>query len=349
MPTLEQARIDYRANSVRWGFTWALSCAVLWGLWYLPSSAIWTQTPFSTLASGPSSQLLLAAVIITTFNALAVVLFLILWMASLQKLGEYGRTLRQMKKLSIWYFLAAIFGGPCAIFGSYVAIAYVGPVFAAIAGLLYPIIGATLARLWYNEKITKRAAIGIFIIVAGGVAIFAPGLWSEFHGNGTGNWLGYVGGAMAAVGWGVEGAIAGRALDVSDPDVGLPIRFTAEALYWVCIAVPLAIIFGGWQVVEIIQQTFHFWTIVWLLMAGLTFGFCYVSWYKSFPLIGVGRGQAIGALYGLFSVVFLAVFAFQFPQWYFLIGLALTILGGFVMYTESDDVMEVIRDVGHTG
>lgn len=81
------------------------------------------------------------------------------------------------------------------------------------------------------------------------------------------------------------------------------------------------------------------------MLAGVTFAFCYVSWYKSFPLIGVGRGQAIASLYGLSAVIFLAVFTLELPEWNFLAGLALFVTGGFVMYTENDEVLEVVRAV----
>jgi drug/metabolite transporter (DMT)-like permease len=98
-------------------------------------------------------------------------------------------------------------------------------------------------------------------------------------------------------------------------------------------------------VVELVIATFNWAAMGWLTLAGVTFAFCYVSWYKSFPLIGVGRGQAIAALYGLFAVIFLAIFTFNIPEWNFLVGLALFVLGGFVMYTENDEVLEVVRAV----
>lgn len=346
MHALEQARLQYRARSVRWGFIWAFWCAVLWGAWYVPGTAVWSEVPYVNMTFETQGEFLLAAAVITTFNAVAVLLFLFLWNGVLGKWGEYGRTIRRMRKISKWYFLAAIFGGPCAIFGSYLAIGYVGPIFAAIAALLYPVIGATLARLWYNENITVRAAVGIFIIIAGGVSIYAPGIFAEFSGTGSGAWLGYLGGAMAAIGWGVEGAIAGRALDVTDPDVGITVRFTAEVIYWVLLILPGVALLTDAPIAQVVSATFSPWTIVWLLLAGITFGFCYVAWYKSFPLIGVGRGQAIAALYGVFAVVFLAVFTLDLPEWHFLLGLSLTVLGGFVMFTERSEVMEVVRSVG---
>lgn len=341
--TMEKARALHRTRSVRWGYIWALWCAVFWGAWYLPGTAVWSAAPYKFMSFETTEEFLLAAAVITAFNGVGVLLFLFLWLASLEKLGEYWRTLRRFSTISKWYFLAAIFGGPCALFGSYLAIGFVGPIFAAVSALLYPIIGATLARLWYNEKITLRAALGILVIVIGGVSIFAPGLLSESSDTSSLVWIGYMGGAMAAFGWGVEGAVAGRALDMTDPDVGITIRFTAEVIYWVFLLLPAAAFYFDAPVVEVVSATFNFWAIVWLLLAGLSFGFCYVAWYKSFPLIGVGRGQAIGALYGVFAVVFLAIFAFQFPGWNFLLGLSLTVGGGFLMITESEDVVEVVR------
>lgn len=42
-------------------------------------------------------------------------------------------------------------------------------------------------------------------------------------------------------------------------------------------------------------------------------------------------------------MIFLAVFAFQFPGWNFLLGLSLTVSGGFLMITESAEIVEVVR------
>ena len=44
---------------------------------------------------------------------------------------------------------------------------------------------------------------------------------------------------MTAVGWGLEGAVAGRVMDITDSDVGVTIRYTAEPIYWFLIIIPL--------------------------------------------------------------------------------------------------------------
>jgi drug/metabolite transporter (DMT)-like permease len=339
---LEQARLDYQVRSVHWGFYWALWCAILWGAWYIPGTAIWYETPFVDIDVANPGAFLSAAVVITALGSIACLLFLFLWLAVLGKWGEYGRTIRRFK-ISKWYYFAAIFGGPIALFGSYLAIGYVGPVFAAIAALMYPIIGATLAKFWYHERISARATVGIAVILIGGVSIYLPGLQTESTTPGSSVWLGYMGGLMAAVGWGIEGAIAGRILDVSDPDVGITIRFTAEVFYWLCLILPAVVFFSEWDIIQLVSSALNSNAIIWILLAGVTHGYCYVAWYKSFPLIGVGRGQAIAALYGVFAVLFLAIFTLSLPEWYFLIGLSLAVLGSFIMFTEKLDMLEVIR------
>jgi drug/metabolite transporter (DMT)-like permease len=338
-----QLRLDYRNRQVRWGFIWALWCAVLWGAWYVPGTVVYSEVPFVDLA-GSTGDYLLAAMVITMLNAIAVLLAMYLWVAVLGKTKDYVRTMRRVR-ISRWYLPAGL-AGMLAIFGSILAIAYVGPQFAAVAALLYPIIGALVARLWYNERITRRAAVGIIVIVAGGVIIFAPGIVGELTGAGTGGLLGYVGGALAFVGWGLEGAIAGRALDVSDPDVGLTLRFTAEVGLWLVVAVPIALALAGGRLWTTIGAALANPTdLLLLVLLGLTFGFCYVAWYKSFPLIGVGRGQAIAALYGPMALVWLYLFTLKPPGIQFVIGAAVAVIGSFVLFTEKRDVLEVVRAV----
>lgn len=339
----QRLRVDHRNRQVRWGFIWAIWCAVLWGAWYVPGTAIYSEVPFVNMAD-TTGDYLLAAMVITSLNAIAVLLAMYVWIAVLGKSKDYVRTMRQVK-ISRWYAPAGL-AGMLAIFGSIVAIAYIGAAFAAVAALLYPIVGAFVAKIWYNERITRQAALGIVVIVAGGVVIFTPGIVGEMTGAGTGGWLGYLGGVLAFIGWGLEGAIAGRALDVSDPDVGLTLRFTAEVGLWLVIAVPITLILAGgdlWTTVGAALANPA--NLLLLLLLGLTFGFCYVSWYKSFPLIGVGRGQAIAALYGPLALVWLYLFTLELPGWEFAVGGLVAVAGSFILFTEKRDVLEVIRAV----
>ena len=164
------------------GYMWALFCAVFWGIWYLPGTVVWVLNPFDEMygaiaaTNGDGVSLVVTAVLITAFNALTVMLALMLWNGVLGKYGELGRTLKEFQPCSKWFFLASIFGGPMAILGSFIAMGFIGGAFAAVAGLLYPVVGSILAYYWYGEKISKRAAIGIAVIVLGGISIYGGGL-----------------------------------------------------------------------------------------------------------------------------------------------------------------------------
>jgi hypothetical protein len=96
-PALQAARARYTETGVRWGFIWALWCAILWGAWYVPGYALFFEEPFAA-ASATTGGLLKTAAAITTLNAIFVLLAMFVWMAALNKIGEYRRTLGQARR-----------------------------------------------------------------------------------------------------------------------------------------------------------------------------------------------------------------------------------------------------------
>jgi len=335
---LQNLRRNDNAKRRKYGYMWALFCAILWGLWYIPGTVIWVLNPFDEMFAqiaalkGDSVSLVMTAVLITAFNALTVLLALTVWIAVLGKLGETKRTIKQFRPCSKWFFLASIFGGPIAILGSFMAMGLIGGAFAAVAALLFPIVGAFLASIWYGEKISKRAALGILVILTGGISLYGGSLLTEFQ-SGSIPYLGLLGGLMTALGWGIEGAIAGKGLDVAEPDAGLYIRFLSETLLWWIIIIPVLAIMG-FPMFTFAAQIFEPLVILVLLFAGITFGFCYVTWYKSFPLVGVGRGQAVGTLAALVAVISIYLFFGTAPGIAIVLAAILCISGGVIMITE---------------
>jgi len=344
---LNQAIHKHQARNQRWGFMWAIWTAILWGAWYVPGTALWYEHPYVDIAAGDQSLRLAATAVMTWIHAVAVMIFLLLWNGVLGKVRDYGRTIVRFRKISKWYALASLFGGPMAIFGSYMAMGYVGPVFAAITSLFYPVVGAVIARLWYKEKISARAALGMGIIILGGMVIYGPGLFGEMDLTSNHAWLGYVGGVMSAIGWGAEGAVAARAMDVTDPDIGIQCRFSFEVLFWGALILPILAIFTDLPIGALITTTLtEGKALLWIVLASACHAYCYTSFYKSFSLIGVGRGEAVGNLYAVFALLFIAAFTLQLPQWYFLVGLVLTVLGSFVMFGESAEATAQLREIG---
>lgn len=343
---MNQAIALHQRRNQRWGFMWALWTAILWGAWYVPGTALWYERPYADIPVDHQSLRLAATAVMTWVHAITVLGFLLLWNAVLGKLRDYGRTLVRFRRISKWYALASLCGGPMAIFGSYLAMGYVGPVFAAITSLFYPVVGAVIARLWYREKISRRTAIGMAIIIAGGMVIYGPGLFGEMDLNNNHAWLGYVGGVLSALGWGAEGAVAARAMDVTDPDVGIQCRFSFEVLFWGLLILPALALFSDLPIGGLVISTLASGkAMLWILLAAACHAYCYTAFYKSFSLIGVGRGEAIGNLYAVFALIFIAAFTLQLPQWYFLVGLALTVLGSFVMFAEPAESVAQLRDL----
>jgi drug/metabolite transporter (DMT)-like permease len=321
--------------------------AVLWGVWYVPGTALWYEHPYADIPEDSVALRLSATAVMTWVHAIGVFLFLLLWNATLGKVPDYVRTIVRFRRISKWYALASLCGGPMAIFGSYMAMAYAGPVFAAISSLLFPVVGAVVAAVWYRETITRQAALGMAIIILGGLSIYAPGLFGTAGAAGPDSWLGYVGGVLSALGWGAEGAVAGRAMDVSDPDVGIQCRFSFEILFWGVLILPALALFTTIPVGPLLIATVtNGRAMLWIMLAAATHAYCYTSWYKATSLIGVSRTGGIGNLYALFALIFIAGFTLQFPAWYFLIGLALAIAGSFVMFGESAESVANLRDVG---
>lgn len=343
--SLDKALHQHFLRSQRWGFSWAIWTAVLWGAWYVPGTAMWYEEPFVSIDNGDHGMRMAATAVMTWIHAVVVLFFLMIWNGTLGKLGDYGRTIIRFRRISKWYALASLCGGPMAIFGSYMAMGYVGPVFAAITSLFYPVVGAVIARLWYQEKISGRAALGMTIIIMGGVIIYGPGLFGEINISENHAWLGYVGGIMSAIGWGAEGAVASRAMDVTDPDVGIQCRFTFEILFWGVLVLPLIFLFTELPVLALLTDMLSSQMVmIWMVLASICHAYCYTSFYKSFSLIGVGRGEAIGNLYGVFAVIFVMLFTLELPEWYFLIGLVVTVSGSFVMFREPAETVSKLRE-----
>ncbi|WP_406655824.1 DMT family transporter [Methanolobus sp. ZRKC2] len=349
---LENLVRNENKSRVRWGFTWAIICAVLWGLGYVALSMLWIVPPFGEWLIFPegASGYIVATIIITTSTAIFFSLVLTLyWIGGQGKLADLTRTIRFFK-VSKWYALAAAFGGPIAIFGSTIAIGYIGAAFAASAALLCSVVGAITAKFWYGENITRRAWIGICLIMTGGVFIWNPSqMVAEIMNPAApeGIWLGYLGGIMSAIGWGLEGAVAARVLDVTDADTGLVVRFISESLIWILILWPVSmLVFGFDTMITVISATLTSSSfLIWVIITSLSLGVCYVALYKTYPLIGVGRGLSISTLYVPCAIVFLYIFMGVPVAWWLILGASIAIAGTFVMYWESgDSLLECTRD-----
>lgn len=359
---VEEYKKANHKKKVQIGLIMGILCALYWGIWYVPGYAIW-NLPFLTDLSvnlsdhglSDDATTILACVFLTAINAIACALVLFVWNGGLGKMREFKRTTVEFKAAS-HYFLMAGGCGAIAVSGTYLAASFLSPGFAAVAGLLYPIVGTTLSVLVLKQKVSKRGYLSIIVILIGGITLYSGSIITggTVGANAT---LGIIGGLMAAIGWGCEGAVAGKALDYCEPDVGLHLRFCFEALIWIVILIIIAItgvpIFS--TIGAMLTDPVSLFAV---LLIGLSFAWCYVAWYKSFPFLGVPRGQAVGSLYAMCAIIFLCLFfgpesALGYDDDSMLIivgstilGMIICLVGSFLMASENTEDLVSLKNTG---
>ena len=341
----------------RFGIIAALLCAVYWGVWYVPGYAVWEMPDFLPAAmvnmenAGYDSDITytMACILLCLVNAIIDTLILFIWNGALGKMGELKRTFVEFKAANIYFLYAGICGAG-AVFGTYVAAQFLNPGFAAVAGVLYALVGTIMSVLYLHQKVTKRGYIAVVIMIVGAFVLFAGTI---FGGAESSNMtLGIIGGAMCAICWGLEGTFAGKALDYCEPDCGIQLRFFWETVLWIIVCVVLAIsgvpIFS--TMASIVTDPYILLVVI---LLGFSFAWCYVTWYKSFPFIGVARGQAIGSLYAACSIVFMVLFfgvdnaigghdmAHVLPT---IGGLIICLFGSYLIATEDAEGLVSLKD-----
>ncbi|MBE6520804.1 MAG: DMT family transporter [Thermoplasmata archaeon] len=341
----------------RFGIIAALLCAVYWGVWYVPGYAVWEMPDFLPAAmvnmenAGYDSDVTytMACILLCLVNAIIDTLILFIWNGALGKMGELKRTFVEFKAANIYFLYAGICGAG-AVFGTYVAAQFLNPGFAAVAGVLYALVGTIMSVLYLHQKVTKRGYIAVVIMIVGAFVLFAGTI---FGGAESSNMtLGIIGGAMCAICWGLEGTFAGKALDYCEPDCGIQLRFFWETVLWIIVCVVLAIsgvpIFS--TMASIVTDPYILLVVI---LLGFSFAWCYVTWYKSFPFIGVARGQAIGSLYAACSIVFMVLFfgvdnaigghdmAHVLPT---IGGLIICLFGSYLIATEDAEGLVSLKD-----
>lgn len=327
-----------KVNRVKWGFIWAIICAVLWGFGYIPLTVFWGVEPFLD----PEVDYIEASIFISAFQSIVFgIVLAVIWVGLNGKIKEVGKTVKKLA-VSKWLFTGAIFGGPMALMGTALAIGYIGGAFGASFTLLAAVVGTVLGRLVYKEKLSIKTILGIVLIIVGAVIILDPqGFIDEVTAGGS--IIGYIGGVMAAVGFGTEGIFASRAIDVTDSDSSVIVKYISESIMWICIIFPIGFLmfpdFGDFLVSVVTSGDFMFW----MLIAALSLGMCYVAMYKCYPLIGVGRTVSFTAFYVPVSIVGLALFLGQEISLFIIIGTIIAIAGMFVMYWEKDEMADSVR------
>nr|WP_315019894.1 hypothetical protein [uncultured Aminipila sp.] len=215
------------------------------------------------------------------------------------KLGDFFRSVKT--KPGALIAIAALAGGPIASTAYVVSLQLAGTIVVPITALC-PAVGAILSRILYKQKLTARTILGIAICFGASFMIASTGFGGEAP---QGLVLGMIVAFVAALGWGVEGCVAGYATCMVDYEIGITIRQITSGLTNLIILVPLFGIISngslGFSLDLLAKATTDGGAMIWFVISGFLSVYCYNLWYKGNSMCGTALGMATNATYSFFS------------------------------------------------
>lgn len=225
--------------------------------------------------------------------------------------------------------VAAILGGPVAMGCYLLGIQFCGSAYTMPISALCPVVGAILARIFMNQKMSTRVGMGMLICIMGTALIsFTPpeGNYPHFY-------LGLLFAFGSALGWGAEGALATFGMSMVNPDVAITIREITSGLASTLIVVPL--ISGISMYGELLKTPA---TLLVVAAAGLAGAISFLTWYKANAMIGVASGMALNITYSLWGLVFAFFVTGVSLSVYLVIGAVAVTLGAMLVVVNPLEV-----------
>lgn len=200
-----------------------------------------------------------------------------------------------------WVVIAAIIGGPVGMTGYVLAVNYMGASIGAVASAIFPAIGSILAYIFLKEKMKWYQWIFLVFTLLGVYGLsYSPELEIKNF------WLGILGAAMCAFGWGIEAVVLAKCL--KDPEVldeyALQIRQTTSAIVYGIILLP---ILKGWGFTANLFTVNTGWLLPTIAIAGLFATVSYLFYYKAIAQIGASKAMALNVTYCAWSIVFTVI------------------------------------------
>ncbi|MBR6650067.1 MAG: DMT family transporter [Clostridia bacterium] len=206
-----------------------------------------------------------------------------------------------MTKSGKWVVAAAVIGGPVGMTGYVLAVNYMGASIGAVASAVFPAIGSILAYIFLKEKMKWYQWIFLVFTLLGVYGLsYSPDLQIENF------WLGLLGAAMCAFGWGIEAVVLAKCL--KDPEVldeyALQIRQTTSALTYGIIILP---VLKGWGFTASLFNAESGWLLPTIAIAALFATVSYLFYYKAISQIGASKAMAINVTYCAWAIVFTVI------------------------------------------
>jgi drug/metabolite transporter (DMT)-like permease len=217
------------------------------------------------------------------------------------KLRDFWRSLRS--KPGGVMVICAVIGGPVANGAYVVALNMAGPSAAPITALC-PVIGAIIGRLLFKQVINLRMGVGIAICLAASFLIGSSSLGQDAP---KGMALGLVIAFIAALGWGIEGAVAGAGTVLIDYQIGIAIRELVAGLGNLVVFVPVLCLLAGEGSLfgSLLGEALTDGpSLALFAIAGLACASSFGLWYRGNSMCGAALGMACNATYSFWTPLF---------------------------------------------
>lgn len=269
------------------GVTWAIATVVL--------GIALSMAPFIS-----TEQAIFLAPFVSTFlHDSFSAIFSFIFNAFKGNLKNVWKALRS--KSGKYVVLAAVIGGPIGMTGYVLAVNYMGAAIGAVASAIFPAVGSILACIFLKEKMKWYQWLFLIITLLGVYGLsYSPEI--QF----VNFWLGILGAAMCAFGWGIEAVVLAKCLkdaEISD-EYALQIRQTTSALTYGIVILP---ILNGWGFTANLFTSGTGWLIPIIAVAGLFATVSYLFYYKAISKIGASKAMALNVTYCAWAIVFTVI------------------------------------------
>lgn len=294
-----------------------LSAGLLWGLDTVILGIALSQSGFCSTAQA----IALAPFVSTFFHDFFSSLWMLLYTSATRQWPAVIQALKT--KSGRFILLGALLGGPIGMSGYVSAIRLVGPAYTAIVTVIYPAVGALLARIFLKEKMKGYQYAALAVSIAGVIALgYTPG-----GGTGAENLLLGFGCALLCVfGWSAEAVICAYGMKDAQIDNrhALQIRQLTSALAYGLVLLP---VLHGWKFAASLVPSNE----VGLILLAALFGTAsYLCYYRTISKIGAAKAMALNITYSAWAILFSVLLLHTLPDTKSIIC-ALVIVGASVL------------------
>ena len=218
-------------------------------------------------------------------------------------LGEMGDFFRVLKtKPGLVMIICALIGGPIASTCYVAALQMAGTIIVPFAAL-NAAVGAIIGKFVFKQDLNKLMVGGIIVCLICATVIGG----TSFDGLGGTTMIGILLALVCALGWGIEGAVAGFGTTLIDYNIGITIRQVTSGLSNMIIVLPLLCMIDGNGVSAFGLLSTAFTdsaSIIFFVISGLCAGLSYGFWYKGASMCGAALGMTCNGAYAFWCPFF---------------------------------------------